>query len=272
MPPMPDPKPKRIPRNVTVRRVADLGPHFRRVTLGGPELAGFPDDSHGSYIKLLIPKATPPETQAVGADSSEAEHFVRTYTVRHHRPGDLELDLDIVLHTTGENTHAQPGPGAAWAASAAPGDAIALTGPGNATFADPAADWFLFLGDLSAYPAICANLERLPQDARGTVLIETPGPLEGLPPREHFDFRWVAPADDPAESALAAAARALPWREGRPFVWAAAEFDQMKQLRHHFKRERRLTSNDLYISSYWKQGLPEEAHKQVKRADAEMSV
>lgn len=260
---MPDPKPKRIPRHVTVRRVADLCPYFRRVTLGGPGLAGFPANSHGSYIKLLVPKA-----------SGDGDTWVRTYTVRHHRPDAHELDLDIVLHTPAPGTsngqdHHADGPGAAWARAAAPGDTIAISGPGNATFADPAADWYLFLGDLAAYPAICANLERLPEDARGTVLIETPGPLECLPPREHFDIRWVAPADDPTESALAAAARALPWRDGRAFVWAAAEFDLMKQLRHHFKRERGLTSKDLYISSYWKRGLQEEAHKLVKREDAE---
>lgn len=72
--------------------------------------------------------------------------------------------------------------------------------------------------------------------------------------------------------APAAAARAVHWCEGRPFVWAAAESDPMKQLRHPFKRERRLSSKDLYISSDWKQGLLEDAHKQVKRADAERDV
>lgn len=105
------------------------------------------------------------------------------------------------------------------------------------------------------------------------MLIESPDPLPGLPDCEHFDTRWITPSPDASgEPALLRAARGVPWPDGRPFVWAAAEFDLMKQLRHHFKRERRLTSQDLYISSYWKQGLPEEAHKQVKRADAELEL
>jgi NADPH-dependent ferric siderophore reductase len=144
---MPDPKPKRVPRNVTVRRVADLGPHFRRITLGGPELAGFPADSHGSYIKLLIPKPPPPppapEAEAGGAahksaadagTASGGEHFVRTYTIRHHRPDANELDLDIVLHAAGENTYAD-GPGAAWARAARP--ATPSPSPARATPPSP---------------------------------------------------------------------------------------------------------------------------------------
>ncbi|MFI4861690.1 MAG: siderophore-interacting protein [Phycisphaerales bacterium JB063] len=258
---MPTNKPKRTPRPLTVLRTAALGRHLRRITLGGPGLDGFPEESAGSYIKLLLPK---PSDASTGMD--EGEYFIRTYTVRHHRPEAHELDIDVVLHSHAES---QPGPGAVWANNAAPGDPIAISGPGNATFADPTADWFLFAGDLSAYPAICANIERLPQDVRGVAIIETPDPLTDLPKREHLSVQWVAPVDRHKESALVSAVRAVPWQAGRGYVWAAAEFDQMKALRRYFKKECGLGSQDLYISSYWKQGLREEDHKQVKREDAQ---
>jgi len=43
----------------------------------------------------------------------------------------------------------------------------------------------------------------------------------------------------------------------------------MQALRAYLRDERGLGPDRLYISSYWKSGLTEEAHKLAKREDAE---
>ena len=42
----------------------------------------------------------------------------------------------------------------------------------------------------------------------------------------------------------------------------------MKLLREYLRAERGLGTDRLYISSYWKQGLVEDDHRDIKRSDA----
>jgi NADPH-dependent ferric siderophore reductase len=43
----------------------------------------------------------------------------------------------------------------------------------------------------------------------------------------------------------------------------------MKALRDFFKKEKNISKENLYISSYWKLGINEDEHKIEKRNDAE---
>ncbi|EGU61267.1 utilization protein for catechol-siderophore, partial [Vibrio nigripulchritudo ATCC 27043] len=52
-------------------------------------------------------------------------------------------------------------------------------------------------------------------------------------------------------------------------VWCATEFSTMRQLRKYFRNEREVERDEIYISSYWKQGRTEDQHKIDKRKDAE---
>jgi len=70
---------------------------------------------------------------------------------------------------------------------------------------------------------------------------------------------------------LAQAARAIAWPGGSVYAWAASEFVTMQALRAYLRAERDLGRDRLYISSYWKAGLAEDAHKLVKREDAELT-
>ena len=47
------------------------------------------------------------------------------------------------------------------------------------------------------------------------------------------------------------------------------EFEAMKLARQYFKEELNFEKHRLYVSSYWKRGLNEEQHKDIKRVDAE---
>ena len=94
---------------------------------------------------------------------------MRSCTVRAFDAAVLELTLDFVVH--GDAGVAGP-----WAATAAPGTEVLLLGPGGGYAPDPAATHHLLAGDESALPAIAVALERLPDHARGQVVVEVPGP------------------------------------------------------------------------------------------------
>ena len=74
-------------RRLQVLRVAELTPRMRRITLGGPELAGFLSEGSDDHIKLMF--ASSPEQQAaldtmvLGAPAPEgAKPDMRDYTPR----------------------------------------------------------------------------------------------------------------------------------------------------------------------------------------------
>ncbi|MGY1630850.1 siderophore-interacting protein [Geodermatophilus sp. SYSU D01186] len=196
--------------DATVAAVRRLGPSFVRVTLTGPDLAGFGVAGDDQRIKLVLPRDPAGMRRLVerGSDwypeycamPEEQRPWVRTYTVRAARPELAEVDVDLVLHGV-EDGHA--GPAARWAAAAAPGDRIVLLGPDRpgrgrmwgVEWAPPAAATTLLLaGDETAVPAVCAILEGLGQSPRRVVaLLEVPAEADAmnlvLPPG--VSVRWL---------------------------------------------------------------------------------
>lgn len=247
--------PKSPPRRLTVIRTSQLTPNMKRITLGGPELEGFPSDQESAYVKLKFP------------DDVQAEMVTRTYTVRSFREAQQELDVDFVVH-------GDSGPASAWAIRARPGDEITLAGPGGKKLLDFSADWFLLVGDMTALPAISVNIEQLPEHARGFAVIEIleESDIQSFQVPEDFEIHWVINAAPEIENTLLLdKVMQLPWLDGKPSIWAACEFSSMRALRRYFKQEKQVPKDALYVSSYWKRGLSEEQHKKVKRTDAQIS-
>lgn len=173
---------------VEVRRVERRSPSYVRVELGGPDLADFGVDGplYDQRIKLVFPNAAGRLASFAGADESwlsswlglpvEERGHMRTYTVREVR-GDGEgtrLVVDFVLHLE------DPGPGSAWASSAAVGDRLVVLGPrrgqpfGGIEFDPGEAQSLLLAGDETAVPAVCSILGDLPDGTRGTAFLEVP--------------------------------------------------------------------------------------------------
>lgn len=244
-----------LPRKLAVIDRLSLTPNMLRITLGGPELAGFPD-AVGGYIKLNLPSA----------DGGSGKPLIRTYTVAAKRDG--EIDCDFALHGLTGTGHA--GPATQWALDCAKGDTILVGGPGPAKPLPSGFAFYLVAGDMTAIPAITANLAALPADARGVAVIEVMSEADRQPlaKPDGVELRWVIvpqPGSEPA--ALEEAVRAVVWQDGT-YAWAACEFSAMQRLRAYLRDERGLGPNALYISSYWKSGLTEDAHKVAKREDA----
>lgn len=151
-------------------------PGFVRVTFTGDDLADFGFVGIDQRVKLLLPDAqgTLPELRgsedwyaAWCALSAAEQPPMRTYTPRMLRPADptTGTPASVVIDFA---WHPDPGPAAAWAARAQPGDIAAIVGPNGAYSATTrAVGWlpprdarqFLLVGDESALPAIAAILE-----------------------------------------------------------------------------------------------------------------
>jgi len=131
-------------------------------------------------------------------------------------------------------------------------------------------DWFLLAGDMTALPAISVNLCTLSADAKGHAIIEvlTEADIQDLAAPEGISVHWVI-NPEPSHSHFPLAERVMQtqWLKGQPAIWVASEFNSIKVLRKYFKEERDLDRQSLYISSYWKLGLSEEEHKQLKQQE-----
>ncbi|MDK2125145.1 siderophore-interacting protein [Parachitinimonas caeni] len=255
------------PRLLRVRRITDLTPHMRRITLAGDALAGFPTGTEGWHIKLMLPQAhqTEPVLPTLGPDGpiwppADQRPITRTYTVAAYDPVAGELDVEFVMH--GDN-----GPASSWALHAQPGTAIGVAGPAAPALFQPQADWFLLIGDPSALPLIKAVLGQLPASAQGTVLIEVPDTTEiqPLPAPSGMPVRWLSREGRPAGESrqLLAAVQALDW-PATPSVTLAGENSQVVAIRDWLIQSRAVPRRMLYAVPYWKDQQTEEAYHQER--------
>ncbi len=246
------------PRELQVVAKQQVSPNMLRVRLGGPGLADFPAGAEGGYVKLML--ASP---------QAGARPVVRTYTVRHQSTD--AIDVDFALHQDGTGEH---GPATAWALAVQPGETIAVGGPGPAKPLPPGHSFYLMAGDMTALPAIAVNLQSLPTDARGAVVIEVSSAedRQDLARPAGVSLAYLInpdPGTDPQSLAQALAAQD-PGGDN-VYAWVACEFSAMRALREYLRGQRGLGPDRLYISSYWKKGATEEAHKVVKSEDAELA-
>jgi NADPH-dependent ferric siderophore reductase len=253
----------------TVQSTTWLTPAMVRIVLAGEGLATFEDlEETDAYVNVAIPPEGATYQAPFDLDTireelpSHLQPIRRRYTVRRFDPSRGELTLDVVVH--------DGGPGGVWASTAAPGDALVLTGPGGGYRPDPATDHHLFAGDESALPAIAASLEVLPADASGTAVLVVDGPDHELD-LEHppgVDLRWQHRTGHERRDALLLVntVAALDDRPGRVQAFVHGEAGEVREVRRHLLAERGLTRSDLSCSPYWRRHLSDEAWREIKPA------
>ena len=239
-------------RLVAVDRIAPLTPRMTRVVLAGPELDGLAIDEPAASVRLLLPQAdgrlelpTWTGNQFELSDGSRAP--IRTFTPRRHDPEAGELTIDVVAH--GE------GAASGWAASATPGDEVAVSGPGRGYEIQTGVSSYLLAGDETAIPAIDQLLEAMFPTLLVMVLIEVSDPAVRLELHAGpaTTLRWLdLPEGAAPGTAMVEAIESLGAMPA--VVWVAGEAAAMQRIRTHLFDGRGLTRSQATVRGYWKLG------------------
>jgi NADPH-dependent ferric siderophore reductase len=278
---------KNSPARLTVLRAETVAPAMRRLVLGGDGFADFLSNHRAmgqpytdEYVKLvfLADGFDYPEPLDLGVVKDtmppEARPVLRTYTVRWVDEAAGELAIDFVVHGTGADGGA--GIAGPWAAHAQPGDTIHLRGPNGGYVPDPAADWFLFVGDEAGLPAIAASIEALPAGARAVAFVEIDGPADeiAIATDADLELHWLhrGDADAGTTTLLDDAVRAHPWAAGRVQVFVHGESALLKSVRPYVLNDRGVAKQDVSVSAYWRRGTTEEGFRVWKSQQTEAVI
>ena len=239
---------------------------IRQITFGGGDLATFRPISADQFLYVLAPPAGRRELtidatftwEQFAAMPVEQQPIGAYYTVRRWRPDEHELDLLFVLHgiDADRNDDGTAGPAARWAATAAPGDPVALWGPRSA-YAPPAGtDRYVLVADDTGMPGVAAIIDALPVGTRIDVVAEVDSEADRLPLPEQpgLTVTWCyrhgeAPG---TTTALVDAVRALDWQPGTPYAWGGAESKAITAVRRHLRDERGLPQDAVSMTGYWR--------------------
>ena len=207
---------------VVLSRVA-ISAHLLRLTLSVPglESTGIPDE----WVGLVVP----------------GQFQVRYYTVR--SLVDDRLVLDVVVHEEGLVTD--------WASGDCEGERVVVTGAQGSFDPPPDAAWLLLVGDLTAMPAMARIASsQASSGVEARIWAEVPDDLTGYLP-DDAQVTWLEPPAE-GQSRLAEVVEGLDWPAGEGYFWMAGESAQMRAIRKHLMRERRLPSTAYDVMGYWR--------------------
>jgi NADPH-dependent ferric siderophore reductase len=240
-------------RRLEVLRVVDITPRMRRVTLGGPQLAGFVSQGSDDHIKLLFPQnaaeqaALESPTFSIKGDGPQPA--MRDYTPRRFDLAIGELDIDFVLHGDG--------PASTWAEQAKVGQHLYIGGPRGSMIVPHIFDSYLLIGDETALPAIARRLEELPAGRKVLAVIEVANTAEQqtLESAADVEVVWVVRG----ESNLLETVAKLQVPSGKLYAWVATETKLSRQVRRVLLDEHKLDDAFLKAVGYWRaEGSDEE--------------
>ena len=204
-----------------VERRDELSPHLVRLTLAVDpafESTGIPDE----WVGLVVP----------------GQFQSRYYTVRSHAAGTLVLD--VVTHEVGLVTE--------WVVrDDCLGSDVTITEPKGSFDPPPGASWLMLVGDLTGLPAMARIAETVDLPTR--IWAEVADALPGYLP-DTADVSWLeAP---PGTSRLASVVESIEWPDGDGYFWMAGESAQMRAIRKHLMRDRKLPATAYDVMGYWR--------------------
>jgi NADPH-dependent ferric siderophore reductase len=229
-------------RLLSVAAVERLTPQMLRITLTSPELHDFVSASYDDHVKLMFP----------GAGDTPV---MREYTPRRFDPAANTLVIDFALH--------EAGPATQWATTAKPGDTLQIGGPRGSAVVPDDFDWYLFIGDETALPAIGRRLEEL----RASVPVATfvIGDAQDVQTQADWTSHWISrdgAADDTSLLRAALDKHVLPAGEG--YVWIAAEAAVARSLRSYLIETRGHPKAWTKAAGYWTQGQADTSVKSIE--------
>ena len=240
-------------RRLQVLRVVDITPRMRRVTLGGPELAGFISLGSDDHIKLLFPQNAQEqaalESPSFSIKGDGPQPAMRDYTPRRYDLSIGELDIDFVLHGDG--------PASTWAEQVQVGQHLYIGGPRGSMIVPDIFDSYLLIGDETAIPAIARRLEELPAGRKVLVVIEIADAAEQqvLSSAAEVEVIWVLRGQDD----LLDVVRNLTLPSGTLYSFVATETKLSRQVRRVLLDTHKVNEQYLKAVGYWRaEGSEEE--------------
>ena len=244
-------------RTVKVLNVEQVNRRYLQITFGGPELAGFTTLDADDHFKMLFPSDPDiaPVIPARGAKGfvfpdDAPEQAIRDFTPRSFDTERNELVVEFVLH--------EGGPAARWAAQAKPDQQVGMVGPRGSKIVSTDFDWYLMVGDETAWPSIARRLEELPAGVRAMAFVEVADAASELPWQSEgdVDVIWVHRNGVPPGSgtALLDAITAASFPEGEFYAWGGGEATSLKHVRRYLLSERGANREYLGFSGHWKRG------------------
>lgn len=251
-------------RHLTVTAVTDLTPRLRRVTAGGPELAGFRSDGPTDHLRIFFADpqtgllALPTVTPEGIRPPSEGRPVSRDYTPVNPSVDDSggTVDLEFVLH-------GDDGPASAWAATAGVGDAVTIAGPRGSKLAPEGWPRVLLGADETALPSVRRWLELLPAQTAVEILAEVTdaadeaylADLAALRPDGGVTVTWLhRGAARPGTTDLLEQAVRDSRIDADTFVWCGGEATSLVPLRRYLRRELGLPKSQAEVAGYWRRG------------------
>ncbi|AZF25256.1 siderophore-interacting protein [Pseudomonas sp. R2-60-08W] len=233
-------------RRLQVLRVVDITPRMRRITLGGPELAGFISLGSDDHIKLLFPQ-NPAEQAALESPTftikgDGPQPAMRDYTPRRYDLNSGELVIDFVLHGDG--------PASTWAEQVQVGQHLYIGGPRGSMIVPDIFDSYLLIGDETALPAIGRRLEELPAGRKVLAVIEIAdaAELQVLQSAADVEIIWVVRG----EADLLEVVRNLTLPGGKLYSFVATETKLSRQVRRVLLDTHKVNEEFLKAVGYWR--------------------
>ncbi|MDR6867769.1 NADPH-dependent ferric siderophore reductase [Microbacterium resistens] len=232
---------------VAVRRVSD---GMVRIALGGPDMRDYPTTGIGDeYVRLFFPD-TPAEPVRLpfltesGWDYPEgvAPSAMRTYTIRAHREG--AVDIDFATH--------EGGIAAAWALQARPGQELGINPPRPIYERPVWATRQLLIADEPALPAALRIAELTAGQVDTTIIAEVRGPgHQMLADADGVDYVWLrGTGNGHGPSELLPALRRTGLDE-RTYVWFGGEARVNREVRRLLRHDRALPAGAQTTLGYW---------------------
>lgn len=284
--------------DVILHRKTLLSPHMMRITLASPAVKEMATWAPDQRVKLFFPAADgSPARLAQGegwyarfkAMIADRRPAMRTYTIRHLRAEQGEVDIDFVLH-------GETGPASRWALRAQPGDSMQILAPDCRFSARDAGgfEWkppqslkqLLLVADGTALPAAMGILDELaavaePPLTQAFFEVDSVEDMLAVPDWPGLTVQWLIRDQASAGTLMVAAVRkAVPplhassigqavelaevdidkeilWEIAETasegfYGWIAGESAAVMSLRRYLIKECGIARESLNLMGYWR--------------------